>query len=158
MGVVMSSILFVCSANQCRSPMAEGLFKEILIKRGEESSWRVESAGVWAYEGASATHNAQLVMQERGIDISNHLSRKAQPSLVQTFDLVLVMEQAHKETLLEENPSQSDRFFLFSEMINSEADFEDPVGGSLDRYRQAADEIEHILTRGIGQIMNSVSN
>jgi protein-tyrosine-phosphatase len=73
----MTSILFVCSANQCRSPMAEALFKDLVRERGEENEWRVESAGVWAYAGAPATENAQLAMQKRGLDLSQHRSQPA---------------------------------------------------------------------------------
>ena len=63
----MPSVLFVCTAKVCRSPMAEGLFRARL---GEDAGrWRVESAGTWARNGDPAASRAQLVLQERGIDL-----------------------------------------------------------------------------------------
>ena len=141
----MPSILFVCSANQCRSPMAEVLFEAFLVEKGEREQWRVESAGVWAYDGARATMNAQEVMVERGLSLSQHLSQLASSSLLEQFDLTLVMEQRHKTVLQEQNPQLADRIYLLREIAGQEGDFEDPVGGSLDLYRAAADELDKII-------------
>ena len=141
----MPSILFVCSANQCRSPMAEVLFEAFLVEKGEREQWRVESAGVWAYDGARATMNAQEVMVERGLSLSQHLSQLASSSLLEQFDLTLVMEQRHKTVLQEQNPQLADRIYLLREIAGQEGDFEDPVGGSLDLYRTAADELDKII-------------
>ena len=141
----MPSILFVCSANQCRSPMAEVLFEAFLVEKGEREQWRVESAGVWAYDGARATMNAQEVMVERGLSLSQHLSQLASSSLLEQFDLTLVMEQRHKTVLQEQNPQLAERIYLLREIAGQEGDFEDPVGGSLDLYRTAADELDKII-------------
>ncbi len=141
----MPSILFVCSANQCRSPMAEVLFEAFLVEKGAREEWRVESAGVWAYEGSRATTNAQEAMAERGLDLSQHLSQPADSTLLKQFDLTLVMEQRHKTVLQEQNPQLADRIYLLREIAGQEGDFADPVGGSLERYRAAADELEMII-------------
>ena len=141
----MPSILFVCSANQCRSPMAEVLFRQLLEEKGEADDWRVESAGVWAYDGSRATTNAQKVMEECGLDLSQHLSQPADSTLLKQFDLTLVMEQRHKTVLQEQNPQLADRIYLMREIAGQEGDFADPVGGSLELYRAAADELEMII-------------
>ena len=141
----MPSILFVCSANQCRSPMAEVLFEAFLSGKGAIEEWRVESAGVWAYDGSRATTHAQTVMAERGLDVSKHLSQLTSSSLLEQFDLTLVMEERHKTVLQEQNPELADRIYLLREIADQEGDFEDPVGGSLDLYRSAADELEMII-------------
>ncbi|MGB2895520.1 MAG: low molecular weight protein arginine phosphatase [Anaerolineales bacterium] len=148
----MPSILFVCSANQCRSPMAEVLFEAFLAEKGEREGWRVESAGVWAYDGARATMNAQEVMAERGLSLSHHLSQLASASLLEQFDLTLVMEHRHKMVLQEQNPQLADRIYLLREIAGQEGDFADPVGGSLDLYRAAADELEMIIKDGYERI------
>jgi protein-tyrosine-phosphatase len=142
----MKSILFVCSANQCRSPMAEVLFKDLVRERGEADDWRVESAGVWAYAGAQATDNAQRAMMERGLDLSGHRSQPATNDLLSQFDLVIVMTREHEEALLEQMPELDGRIFLLRELVGEKGDFEDPVGGSLDVYRYAADELKELLT------------
>jgi protein-tyrosine-phosphatase len=149
----MPSILFVCSANQCRSPMAEVLFRQLIEEKGEADDWRVESAGVWAYDGSRATTNAQKVMEERDLDLSQHLSQPADSTLLKQFDLTLVMEQRHKTILQEQNPQLADRIYLMREIAGQGGDFADPVGGSLELYRAAADELEMIFDDGFERIM-----
>ena len=155
----MPSILFVCSANQCRSPMAQVLFEAFLVEKGAREAWRVESAGVWAYDGSPATANAQKAMAERDLDLSRHLSQPASSTLLKQFDLTLVMEQEHKTVLQGQNPQLADRIYLMREIAGQEGDFADPVGGSLERYRAAADELERMIkdsyehiTAVIGQV------
>ncbi len=148
----MPSILFVCSANQCRSPMAEVLYRQLIEEKGEADDWRVESAGVWAYQGAPATQNAQVVMAEHDLDLSQHLSQPASSTLLKQFDLTLVMEQEHKTVLQDQNPQLVDRIYLMREIAGQEGDFADPVGGSLERYRAAADELEMLVRDGIDRI------
>jgi len=146
------SILFVCSANQCRSPMAEVLFQELLQQKGKADDWRVESAGVWAYQGARATENAQIVIAERGLSLDDHRSQPADPALLKQFDLVIVMENRHKEVLQVEDPGLVDRVYLIRELAGEVGDFNDPVGGSLGVYRKAAGEIHTLLSEGWGEI------
>ncbi len=148
----MPSILFVCSANQCRSPMAEVLYRQLIEEKGEADDWRVESAGVWAYQGAPATQNAQVVMAEHDLDLSQHLSQPASSTLLKQFDLTLVMEQEHKTVLQDQNPQLVDRIYLMREIAGQEGDFADPVGGSLERYRAAADELGMLMRDGIDRI------
>ena len=154
----MPSILFVCSANQCRSPMAQVLFEAFLVGKGVREEWRVESAGVWAYDGSPATANAQKAMAERGLDLSRHLSQPTSSTLLKQFDLTLVMEQRHKTALQEQNPQLVDRIYLMREIAGQEGDFADPVGGSLERYRAAADELEGLIEVSINRIEGLVTN
>ena len=141
----MPSILFVCSANQCRSPMAEVLFEKLLEERGEREAWRVESAGVWAYQGAGATANAQLAMQDRGLDLSGHASQPTERTLLKQFGVIVVMEVEHKTVLQKANPDLAERIITLRELIGQQGDFNDPVGGSLEVYNKAADELEELL-------------
>ena len=148
----MPAILFVCSANQCRSPMAEVLFEKLLEEKGIREDWRVESAGVWAYQGAPATHNAQLVMQERGLNLRGHRSQPADSALLKQFDVIIVMEIEHKQTLQESNPSLADRILTIRELVGEKGDFEDPVGGSREVYQEAADLLYDLLGKGWAEI------
>lgn len=141
----MPAILFVCSANQCRSPMAEVLFEELLEARGEREEWRVESAGVWAYGGASATTNAQLAMRARGLDLSGHASQLTERTLLKQFDVIVVMEGEHKSVLQSANPDLAERIFTIRELVGQQGDFNDPVGGSLEVYETAAEELRQLL-------------
>ena len=146
----MPAILFVCTANICRSPMAMGLFKS---KIGDEiSKWRIESAGTWAIEGLAASVNSQQVLLDRSIDLSNHTSRPIEQLDLNEFDLILVMEHGHKEAIKGEFPEVSNRVFLLYEMIGYKKDVYDPYGSHLVDYAETADELDRILTEGMGKI------
>jgi len=154
----MPSILFVCSANQCRSPMARVLFEALLEAKGAQGEWWVDSAGVWASEGAPATANAQLAMAERGLNLSGHQAQPATQALLRRFDLIVVMEQEHKEVLLAENPGLAGVVYTLRELAGGQGDFEDPVGGSLAVYRAAAEELEKLLEAAWGRIVDEIGS
>jgi len=152
----MPAVLFVCTANQCRSPMAEALFKKLLADRGL-SGWRVESAGTWTQNGIPATRFAQITMQQRGLDISAHRSREVTGDLLRQFDLILTMEEGHKEALRFEFPEVAGRVFLLSEMADKAFEIDDPVGQPLETYRRTADEIHALLEAGLERIQELVN-
>jgi len=153
----MKSILFVCSANQCRSPMAEVLFKQLLDQHGKMDEWRVESAGIWAYGRTPATENAIKAMAGRDLDLSTHRSQPATNELLEQFDLIVVMTHEHRAALLEQSPALDGRIVLLRELGGEAGDFLDPVGGSLGVYQQAAGEIEHILREGFQDIRRRIA-
>ncbi len=148
----MYSVLFVCTANQCRSPMAEVLFRQKLIQRSQLGEWKIASAGTWAVNGLPATELAQKVMAEKGLDLSEHRSRLLTAEMMQSFNLILVMERGHKEALQIEFPNEKHHVFLLSEMAGYKANVDDPVGRSLADYRLIADGIEKILETGFEKI------
>jgi protein-tyrosine-phosphatase len=138
--------------------MAEVLFEAFLVDKGVREAWRVESAGVWAYEGSRATTNAQVAMAERDLDLSQHLSQPADSTLLKQFDLTLVMEERHKTVLQEQNHQLADRIYRMREIAGQEGDFADPVGGSLDLYRAAADEIYALLEQAFPKIVGTIDS
>lgn len=136
--------------------MAEVLFKQLLQEKGEAEDWRVESAGVWAYEGAGATQNAQIVMAERGLDLANHRSQPTDSTFIKQFDLIIVMEVEHKVVLQERNPPLADRIVTIRELVGGQGDFDDPVGGSEAVYQTAATAIYAILEEAFPSIITTV--
>jgi len=152
----MPSILFVCSANICRSPMAEGLFPHYV--RNDAQEWRVGSAGVYAEPGFPAAWNTLLVLKRRGIDLSNHRSRPVTSDLLASYDLILTMERGHKEALRSAFPFFASKVWLISEMIGGKMDIVDPVGRSLVDYEDTAQEIEGIFSLGIEKIRRLVNS
>jgi protein-tyrosine-phosphatase len=152
----MKSILFVCSANQCRSPMAQVLFQELVRERGEDSEWRVESAGIWAYGGAPATENARLAMEKRGLDLSSHRSKPATSELLSQFDLIVVMTREQRDVLLAQMPFMEGKVFLLRGLGGESGDFADPVGGDIRIYEIAADRIFSLLERSFLEIVEKL--
>ena len=150
----MPSVLLVCTANVCRSPMAEVLFIGNLERLGlDQAQWRVKSAGTWAQNGNPASRNSAEVMKERGLDLSQHSSQITTVDLMAQFNLILVMEANHKEALQFEFPDLADRVFMLSEMAGEKVPVEDPIGLDLNAYRKCADEIQYWIEMGWGTIL-----
>ena len=147
----MPSVLFVCTANICRSPMAMAILRSIVGGRAEK--WRIESAGTWAIEGMPSDPKTQNVLSERGLDIRSHRSRAVSKDLVNSFDLILTMEQGHQEALQIEFPSAAEHIYMLSELIGLRQNIGDPIGGTIADFQKTADEIEHLLTDGFETIL-----
>lgn len=146
----MYSVLFVCSANICRSPMAQGL---CLARLGPEAAgWRVESAGVWARDGYPAHTNTLQILRERGVDLSSHRSRQINLAIVESFRLILTMESGHKEALHAAFPQYAERVYLLTEIAGKAYDVVDPVGGPFIDFEATADEMDGLLGRGFERL------
>src|SRR5687768_15526711 len=139
----MKTVLFVCTGNVCRSPMAEGLFKYAVRGRG---SYRVVSAGVGAIDGQPASDHAVHALQEIGIDISNHRSRHLTAEMVSQADYIFGMTHSHVDAIMLLYPQAAEKTFLlreFDETLDAyENDISDPIGGSYDVYCNCRDQIE----------------
>jgi protein-tyrosine-phosphatase len=151
------SVLLVCTANRCRSPMAEALLRHLFVQEGLGGEYRIESAGTWATDGEPATAFAQETMRERGLDISAHRSRGVTQDLLARQALVLVMETGHLESLQAEFPDLADRFRMLTALAGPAYSVADPVGGPVEEYRGLADELDDVLKRGLPNIKRALS-
>lgn len=132
--------------------MAEALFRHRLELIGEASNWRVESAGTWAHDGAPASRRAQHALRAWNIDLSAHRSRNITRDLLQSFDLILVMERGHREALEVEFPEEASRIHRLSEMAGHTFDVPDPMGGTLADISKVVNEIQMLLVQGFARI------
>jgi RpiB/LacA/LacB family sugar-phosphate isomerase len=140
----MKTILFVCTGNICRSPMAEGLFRHLTGRMG--GRYRALSAGVGAIDGMPPSSHAVQALKALGVDISRQRSRALTAELVREADLIFGMTHGHTNAVSLMYPMAAEKTFLLREFDDTlesfEKDIADPIGGSLDVYLRCRDEIE----------------
>jgi RpiB/LacA/LacB family sugar-phosphate isomerase len=139
----MKTILFVCTGNICRSPMAGGLFQHA-VREGKD--YRVLSAGVGAIDGQPPSIHAVRALRELGIDIASTRSRMLTHELVEEADYIFGMTHNHVDTILALFPQAMEKTFLLREFDETLDDYEkdigDPIGGSYETYAYCRDQIE----------------
>lgn len=139
----IKKILFVCTANICRSPMAETILKERLRNSGM-TDISVSSAGLMDMKGGRAREEALSIIEKLGVDISHHRSRHLTGEMVTDADLILVMEGEHRDKIVSSYPESAGKVFLLSKFGNEKGvamDIADPYGGTVFNYRVALKEI-----------------
>lgn len=148
----MKIILFVCTGNTCRSPMAVGLVKKTLKKNKEI---KLISAGIIASKGLPASPNAIKVMAEEDIDISDHQTQPLTKELIGKSELVFVMTQWHKLEVIGLLEKPGKEVYLIKEFAkkNDDIDIPDPIGKSIDFYRHTRDEIKKCVDGIVKKIL-----
>jgi protein-tyrosine phosphatase len=161
-------VLFVCTGNICRSPIAERL-ASAYVARCEIPGFTASSAGTRAVIASPIHHDAALVLQEHGGDASNFAARQLTPKIASNADLVLTMTRAHLDAVLELAPRQLHRTFALSEASRLAAewnaqsvadlaafrpqlaaherpDIPDPIGQSPEFFALLGSQIASLLT------------
>lgn len=145
-GDSMIRVLFVCTGNTCRSPMAE-----VMLRSRAGNEIEVKSAGIFAGNGSPASMNTAQVLKENGMECE-HTSSFLTKEQVDWATCILTMTHQHKQAILQSFPEASDKVFTLKEYVNSSGDVSDPFGGPIEIYRETYAELDPLIDQLLSKL------
>ncbi len=156
-GFLLPVILFVCTANQFRSPIAAACFSRKLTAMGTEGDWTVISAGTWASAGLPAHPKAVEAAEKIGLDLKSHQTREVTTALLRVADVIVVMQANHKEALEAEFPFVRGRIFLLGSLANIPGDeIPDPASDNFAQPETSAHLINVCIDKAFAILVQFV--
>jgi len=148
----MPSILFICTANRFRSPLAALYFAREVVRHNDDQDFQVSSAGVWTRDGLPATEDVIVFAEQYSLNLQYHKSRVVSEEILSSADLILVMESGQKEAIAQEFPAIKNRIYLLTEAVGSPPyDIPDPYQ-SKESYDHIGGEIIQLIDQGYENI------
>ena len=150
----MPSVLFVCTANQFRSPIAAAFLFNFIHQVNTLEKWRLESAGTWTKPGLPASPLALQIGHRLSLGgLEGHITRQVNQKLLDQFDLILVMETGHLEAIASEFPNVFGRMMLLSEIVDGAPySILDPADQGSDPD-EVASELQMLIQKGGRKIL-----
>ncbi len=145
-------VMFVCTANICRSPIAEYLFSHYISK--EKLPYIGDSSGLMSGGSMISVNSLQLLLAHGITEAQLHISQQITPELVSSSWLILTMEQRQRDYLRQQAPNASNKIFTLNEIVGESGDIEDPYGSNLESYEITYEIIEDRIKRLIEKIKN----
>jgi protein-tyrosine phosphatase len=145
----MPSVLFVCTANQFRSPLAAACLIKNLGQENPDNKWIIESAGTWTKDGLPAPDFTMQIAKQLELNgLESHLTRQINNEILDEFDLIIVMEVGHKEAIRTEFHSVYNRVYLLSEIADGIAyDIPDPATSDINP-NEIGRELSALIAKG----------
>lgn len=148
----VKQILFVCSENTCRSPMAAAMVERLIARVKGLRHIDIGSAGVLAVAGSPASANAVEAMRQMRLDLSKHRARQVSQELIEPVDLILAMTTDHRSGLTRSFPTVADRVLTLGEFAGDGGDVRDPHGQGLAVYQQCAARLRELVGGAVARL------
>jgi protein-tyrosine phosphatase len=148
-------VLFVCTGNTCRSPMAEAIARDVLAGMKSPIPTRVMSAGVSAMPGEGMTAEAKAALEEMNVDVGSHRARDLGRDLLNEAEVIFAMTRSHMQAVLTMAPQVSGKLFVLDP---SGQDVKDPIGGTQDEYRSTARKLRSLVEVRLTELDNDLFN
>jgi protein-tyrosine phosphatase len=143
-------VLFVCTGNTCRSPMAAAIAQDFLTRSKSPIPTRVMSAGVAALAGEPITPEAREALREMKIDAGNSRAHELTRDQVKDAEVIYGMTRAHVQAVLDVAPVAAGKVFTLDPEGN---DVPDPIGGSAQEYRSTAQRLKQLVERRLTELL-----
>ena len=147
----MKKILFVCTGNTCRSPMAQGLCQKYISENMLVGQFGCASAGLDVKPGAPISENAMVVMDEVGVDMSSHRAKMVTPEMMQEANYVYTMSSTHKNMLEALFPKEAGKVRVLGHPIF------DPYGQNLEFYRFSRDSLKDKVYTAMDELRDDIA-